>query len=396
MRATVVAAVWLVLSASLAQAQVAPAVAAAREALAFGDRSRALAGLGAHLADTPRDVDARLLYGLILSWEGRYDEARPQLQQVVAQAPAYTDARVALMNVAWWSGDSRAAREASNAILSADPGNAQARTVRDRLDATSRPWTGGLSYGYDAFSDGRAGWHESAASITRLTSRGSVIVRASDARRFGSADRQFEVGAYPRFRPGTYAFIGVGVAPDAALYPSNRISFDLYQALGAGVEVSGGFRRLDFGSTTNIFVGTLSKYVGNWMLTGKVFHVPGEGELDSTSYHGGFRRYVRGDGVSYVGAAYSHGFSREEIRNLADLTTLDSDSIRLDAYQQLTNRLRAFVTVSPSRQDARPAVRSGRRRSPAESRCHSDEQRHPSCRRAARSGDVRVRTQPAC
>ena len=352
MRAMVLfASAWLVLAVTPAHAQVASAVTTARAAVAAGDRLQALAGLEVHLADTPRDLDARLLYGLILSWEGRYDEARPQLQQVVTQAPAYTDARVALMNVAWWSGDSRAARDASTAILAADPGNAQARAVRDQLDAASRPWTAGISYGYDTFSDGRAGWHESAASVTRLTSHGSVIVRASDARRFGSADRQFELEAYPRFRPGTYAFIGVGVAPDATLYPSNRFSFDLYQAVGGGVEVSGGFRRLDFGSTTNIYVGTVSKYVGNWMVTGKVFHVPGEGALDSTSYHGGFRRYVRGDGVSYVGLAYSHGFGREEIRNLADLTTLDSDSMRMEVYQQLSNRLRAFVTVTPSRQE---------------------------------------------
>ena len=39
------------------------------------------------LAAAPRDVDARLLYGLVLSWEGRYDDARPVLQQVLSQAP---------------------------------------------------------------------------------------------------------------------------------------------------------------------------------------------------------------------------------------------------------------------------------------------------------------------
>ena len=62
-----------------------------------------------HLNETPRDVDARLLYGLVLSWEGRYDEARPALQQVLTQAPTYADARVALMNLEYWSGHSAAA-----------------------------------------------------------------------------------------------------------------------------------------------------------------------------------------------------------------------------------------------------------------------------------------------
>ena len=87
------------------------------------------------------------------------------------------------------------------------------------------------------------------------------------------------------------------------------------------------------------------------MVTGKVFYVPAPGPLDSTSYHGGFRRYVRGDGVSYVGLTYSHGFSREEIRNLADLTTLDSDTLRAEIDQQFAGRLRVFATGGTSRQD---------------------------------------------
>ena len=71
----------------------------ARAAATSGRRAEALRMLETRLDEAPRDVDARLLYGLVLSWEGRYDEARPVLQQVLTQAPAYTDARVALMNV---------------------------------------------------------------------------------------------------------------------------------------------------------------------------------------------------------------------------------------------------------------------------------------------------------
>ena len=334
-----------------AAAAAADVVATAREAATTGRRSEALATLESHLAEAPRDVDARLLYGLILSWEGRYDEARRELQRVLAQTPSYTDARVALMNVAWWSRHLTEARDTADAILSQDPGNPTARAVRDRLDAASRPWSAGFSYSNDSFSGGRDPWHESAASLTRRTPWGSVILRANDARRFGLRDRLIEVEAYPRIRPGTYAFVGVGAAPDPTLYPSHRVAFDLYQAVGGGFEVSGGFRRLAFDSPTNIYVTTASKYLGNWMLTGKVFHVPGEGSLDSTSYHGGFRRYIRGDGVSYVGLTYSHGFSREEIRNAADLTTLNSDTVRADIDQQIAGRLRVSVTGGTSRQE---------------------------------------------
>jgi hypothetical protein len=88
------------------------------------------------------------------------------------------------------------------------------------------------------------------------------------------------------------------------------------------------------------------------MLTGRVFHVP-NAEIDSTSYHGGLRRYVRGDGVSYVGAAYGHGFAHDEIRDLADLTTLDSDTVRVDTSQRVGRHLRVLVSGGSSRQERR-------------------------------------------
>ena len=332
-------------------AQSGDVLASARTAAASGRRPEAIAALTTHLEATPRDVDARLLYGLVLSWQGRYDEARQQLRQVLAQAPGYEDARVALMNVDWWSGRAADARTAADGILARDPGNQQARFVRERLEAASQPWSAGVIYSNDTFGDGRDAWHETSLSLTRRTTRGSLIVRASEAYRFGGSDQLIEVDLYPSIRPGTYAFVSLGGAPEATLYPSTRIAVDLYQSIGRGFEVSGGLRRLAFSSTTYIYVGTLSKYVGNWMITGKVFRVPAAGDLDSTSYHGGFRRYVRGDGISYLGLTYGHGFSRDEIRNAADLTTLDADTVRFEAEQLVSRRFRLSATAGTSRQE---------------------------------------------
>ena len=66
---------------------------------------------------------------------------------------------------------------------------------------------------------------------------------------------------------------------------------------------------MGFDDPTQVYVGTLSKSVGNWMFTGKVYHVAGKGDPESTSYHGGFRRYFGGDGTSYTGATASAGRS---------------------------------------------------------------------------------------
>jgi len=75
--------------------------------------------------------------------------------------------------------------------------------------------------------------------------------------------------------------------------------------------------------------------------TGKVYHVPAERDLDSTSYHGGFRRYFGGDGTSYTGLTYSHGISRE-IRSLEDLTTLNGDTVRGEFDVLSGQRFRIF------------------------------------------------------
>ena len=323
-------------------------LAKAREATRSGHRTEALTMLEAHLARSPRDVDARLLYGLVLSWEGRYDEARPVLQQVLAQAPTYTDARVALMNVEYWSGHSAEAKEQADRILAADPGNVTARTVRDRLEAAARHWWATTQYSVDLFDDGTDPWQEFALYLTRRTPVGSLILRGNHATRFAQDDQLIEAEFYPSFRPGTYAYLGAGVSTEHDLYPDYRLAFDLYQSLGRGFEVSGGARYLAFEEGIEIYVGTLSKYLGNWMLTGKVYHVPAEGDLDSTSYHGGFRRYFGGDGTSYVGVTYSHGFSRE-IRAAVDLTTLNSDTVRGEFDVLSGQRLRIFGTAATSR-----------------------------------------------
>jgi len=320
----------------------------ARAAAASGHRADALTMLEARLAETPRDGDARLLYGLVLSWEGRYDEARRVLQQVLTQAPGYTDARVALMNVEYWSGHSTEALAQARQILAANPGHATARAMRERLEAAARPWWATTSYRSDSFDDGTEPWHEVALYVTRRTPVGSLIVRGSGASRFDMDDQLMEIEFYPRFRPGTYAFLNAGFATDATLYPKHRFAFDLYQSIGWGLEVSGGARQLEFDTSTQIYVGTLTKYLGSWMFTGKVYYVPGEGPLNSTSYHGGFRRYFGSDGTSYAGLVYSHGFSRE-IRNLVDLATLPSDTVGGEFDILLGARLRLFGSGGRSR-----------------------------------------------
>lgn len=367
------------------RAQAGDVRAQARSAAIAGRRDEAATLLESHLSETPRDVDARLLLGVVYSWDGKYDEARRELRQVLDQSPTYNDARVALANVAWWTaqydelrelaatgrsqrpydvewpmqearaldglGRHRDAREVVLSVLARQPGHVQARALRTRLDSELRPWSLTVGYTGDRFSDDRNPWAEYSVGLNRQTPVGSVIGRVSRAERFGLSDAIYEVEVYPTFRPGTYGFAAFGMAKDDTLYPNYRMAADVYQSLGRGYEASVGIRRLGFSSATDIYVGTLTKYVGNWMLTGKAFAVPDrEGPEDSISYHGVVRRYVRGDGQSFVGVGYSRGFSREEIGDRAELLQLDADTFRANT-ELLLGRYIVAVNGATSRQE---------------------------------------------
>lgn len=326
-------------------------IAKARAAATAGRHAEGIALLEQHLAITPRDVDARLVYGLILSWDGQYDRARAALNEVLAQAPDYLDARVALMNVEWWSGRDDQARAQVRAVLARDAGHTQARLVQQRLAARTRPWSAGVSYTHDSFSDDRESWAETALTLGRETPIGSLLMRGSRADRFGLQDRQVDVEFYPAFRAGTYAAVGVSVGADEGLYPKSRVSLDLYQSIGKGLEISGGFRQLNFAAPARIYLGTVTKYVGNWMFTGKALVVPDTRLGASRSYHGQVRRYFGGSGTSFVGGGYSHGFSRDEPRGNGDLIRFDADTVRGQAEIDLRERVRLSLSASRGRQE---------------------------------------------
>lgn len=341
---TVAATVCVLLALSLGPAAAQDVLARARAAQT---RAEALVLLETHLVASPRDVDARTLYGLMLSWERRFDDARRELQQVLTEAAGYTDARAGLMNVEWWSGNSAAARYHSDYILRREPGHAQARLVRQRLDAADRPWAIGTNVVVDSFTDDRSSWHESMLTLTRQTPAGAVIARASRASRFDLSDQQLELEFYPVLRPGTYAFVGAGVSPDHALYPGNRLALELYQALGHGFEASAGYRRLAFDNAVDIYVGALSKYAGNWLVTGRVNYIRTADAERSLQLQA--RRYFGSAGTSFAGLTYGRGANRAEIRGEGDLLRAGTNAVRAELNALVTSRVRLQIEAGASR-----------------------------------------------
>jgi YaiO family outer membrane protein len=376
--------IWSLLFAALAAAAPAPdAVASARALAVAGNRPAALELLEKRLTEEPADSDARTLRGIVLSWDGRYDEARRDLEAVLARRHDDGDAVRALMNVEMWSGhpdratavarealrrdpndpalllalakalratgSSREALGALHHLIDVDPGNRDAADQEHALGDSLHRWTVSFDHATEWFSDHREPWREEAMQLNRQTAAGPVIARYSQASRFSLLSRQMEIDAYPHIRRGTYANVNAGYSTDAVLYPRYRLGAELYQSLGHGWEGSLGFRQMYFGGNVRIYTPSLTRYYGNWMFSGRLLLTPGAA---GTSRSAGFEvRRNFADGASYWGVRYGRGSSPADTEGIYDLEILRASSFTFDFRRWLSRRLSVQCRFGVSRED---------------------------------------------
>ncbi|MCX6552476.1 MAG: YaiO family outer membrane beta-barrel protein, partial [Acidobacteria bacterium] len=361
--------VWASLAAGPAPVVAQDYLFQARELATSGKRAEAIKFLQDRLVTHPDDPDARTLLGIILSWEGRYPEARQELRQVLTDHSGYYDAMSGLAYVELWDdhpdlalnlSDSllrknpsdtsimllraralsglnrtREAIDQLDRLLRIDPKNTAGKQMRGRLADSQRSWGVGVGYGGDWFSDQRTPWQEQWLSLRRKTGIGSVSFTAAQADRWDQTDQQYEFEMYPRLRPGTYMYLDAGWSPNVIWYPEYRAGIHLYQSFGSGFEGSFGYSRLGFGTGVNIYIASLSKYVGRWLLTGQVFITPKDLGTNA-SYHGAVRYYYADS--QYVGARYHYGAAKEEIQTIDDILILNSSGVSGEWVFQLGRR----------------------------------------------------------
>ncbi len=349
-------------------------------------RGQALTMLKQVLEQDPDDSEARVLYGTVLSWEGRYDESREQLKRVLASKPDHSDALPALINVEFWSGHpgnaellardaltrqpdqinlllvqakalyrlnrNREAVAVLDHVLSLDHANQDARRMRREITTTTLKNEVLISHSYDWFSDGRNGQLETTFSFKSPTPYGSVIGRINRADRFSEVDYQGEVDFYPHFRSGTYGYLNVGYAVHGTLYPSYRVGGDLFQSIPHGFEISGGYRRLEFSSGVDIYTFSLAKYFHNWLFTGRGFIVPGDPGTSGTALFSA-RYFLGSEGLhDYLEFRYSHGASPALAQTTQDIEVLASSRYGVVIDKNLYGRWSAAFSGSLS-QDQR-------------------------------------------
>ncbi len=342
------------------------------EARAFykdGKPQQAIAFLNSHLNEHPDDVDARVLLGLICSWEKRWEEGRRAFASVLSAKPDYKDALLGLINLERWSGHAGRAQELAKSALavhSDDPDytavfaslQTEIAAARSLAAAPNRPaqpgsgepnWETGIEQNSIFFSDKRSSWNETSVDFSRNFTAGWVTATFSRATWFGKESNLIDLQSYPSIRPGTYAFVDVAFSPDATLYSRRRLGGEIFQSLPHGFEASAGVRYMRFDTNIMLYTASVGKWFGNYWILARTYIDPDPLTGTSNSYQFSFRRYYT-DADHFIGVRLGEGASPFEIQNTNDLGIQRSASAAFESLWKFKNRLRLRTTLSVARQ----------------------------------------------
>ena len=347
-------------------------------------RPEAMAMLKEQLRTHPNDADARLLYGLVLSWEGRYAEAREQLKRVLAAHPDYDDALRALINLELWSEHPERVEKLTSIALRKHPDdpeylynrvralkvllreheaielldrlvqiqadNPHIAQMRRDLEDQSLVWSASINQTREWFTDPKiGGWDETQLALRRRIPYGSLILRFSRGQHYGTVGNQAELEWYLHVRRGTYAYLGAGYSYDATVYPHYRLNADIYHNFPYRLEASVGIRHMVFSNNINVYTASLGRYQGNWLFTGRTYLTPDHNGI-SHSIQFSARRYLNDKG-DYFGFRFGRGSSLFEAVRTIDLDLLRSTSFSAEMSRTVARRWNFGFQAGVSRED---------------------------------------------
>lgn len=172
----------------------------------------------------------------------------------------------------------------------------------------------GAGLTYDWYDNDIEPWQKAHVEYRRYTNMGPVIGRINIGHRFDITDYQGEIDFWPTFNNKWYGYLNGGYS-GSDLFPKFRVGAEIYRIIPKGFETSFGFRYLKFSQDdVLIFTGSISKYIGKWLLIGRPFFTPQEAGI-STSFNVIARRYFANP-QSYASLIGGLGFSPDERRLL--------------------------------------------------------------------------------
>ncbi len=317
------------------------------------------------LVISPNYADIRIFLGRLYTWTDQFDSAKICFETVLTAQPDYEDASIAYADLQYWNNhyketilvcdaglishpqskelllrkakalaalkDYAKAMTITNALLKADNGNTQARSLEAIIKETASKNKVGVTYDYTYFDKQYSDpWHLASVDYSRTTGIGSVIGRFNYANRFASSATQFELDAYPKISKTFYSYVSIGVGDNSGIFPKLRGGFSLYANLPKSFEAELGLRYLKFsGDPTWIYTGSLGKYLGSWFFVARAYITPSD-YVDKVSVtYNLSARYYFNSADDYLGVVGGYGISPDDRYNNIQLNGTPLDSYKL-------------------------------------------------------------------
>ncbi len=297
------------------------------------------------LAQSPGYADIDIFLGRIYAWNHDYDSAKVHFTKVLEADPENEDAGIAFSDLEYWNdhyqysldicnkslvyhpqSEDLLLRKAKNLkalkqykeagivteeLLKKDQHNTEAHALAASLKDETSVNKITISYENSSFDKQyNQAWHLGSLSYGRRTKFGTVIGRLNYANRFGSGGVQAEADAYPHISKRFYAYVNLGYAGDAVVFPKYRAGFSLYANLPNSFEAELGYRYLYFSSATNIYTAAIGKYWKRFLFTGRTYITPAMSNV-SQSYSINTRYYLKG-ADDYIGLILGTGISPDD------------------------------------------------------------------------------------
>ncbi|MCC7232012.1 MAG: YaiO family outer membrane beta-barrel protein [Bacteroidia bacterium] len=300
------------------------------------------------LEKKPNYYDVRTFIGRTWSWEKQYDNARTELSRVLIEKESDYEALNALIDVELWTKslivagdylkialgyyptsedlllkkarlqvmreDKEDAAITLQRILELNPGNKEALDMLNGMSDSRLNNRFQMNFSADYYPEDQVPQTFVSGELGRAFNFGSIIYRASVAKRYNRTGFQQELDSYARFMKGNYFYFNVGFGDTTKVFPKFKAGAEMFQKLPAGFELSGGWRYLLYTNPgVNIYTGSLGNYFRNYWINLRVYMTPKKNlptsdilKSSSQTYILEFRNYF-GDAENYISFRAGNG-----------------------------------------------------------------------------------------
>jgi len=289
------------------------------------DFEQAESGYKKVLGIEPENIEAMTGLAEITSWKKEYQDAIQKYQGILQRDPDNADIYFRIGRVYQWEGNYQKAKENFRKAVQLNPEDENFRqALKNAHPVFNKNYELRYQYMNEGFSDGRHNYIDHFLYFGMRVSPkiGSLQLKYSQTNRLTQRDVQYGIEFYPHLWQKAYGYFDFSYSPKAVHFPRTSFLFELYQALPPSIEVSLGYRRMNFEDKgVSIYLGSVGYYVRNYYPCLRWYYAP-EDIGAGFSWIANVRRYFSDD--SYVALGYGQGSRPFEIVTIEDISVTKS------------------------------------------------------------------------